>query len=386
MEFYEFIEELPRDSEICFFIGSGFSKRYANAPSWEGLLKNIAKNRKIDFDTFVEKYKDNKNDLALIAEKLEEDIKNTTKDIDEEIIKKETINILNNIHENVNYISDEMLLFKQLMEKTSIIVTTNYDKILETLMRDFNPDIHVSQPNKIDENKKSIYKIHGCISDKESIVIKKSDYEKFKTKKYLQSKLLTSFVEKPVIFVEYSMNDENIKKIIFDLIQSFDEDNLNEIKNKWLFVEYAENEKDIIFEKKEIALDGNVKIEINTAKTDNYEKIYKQILTIWYDKGIFLDKIENKIMIIERLISQYVNKTIEEDILREKIKKIVLEIQNSEKSNENERNIYSNFETLINSLEMLIALEMAMKDKYSRKEVMNLFKSTKKNLYKMMEK
>ena len=50
-----------------------------------------------------------------------------------------------------------------------------------------------------------IYKIHGCISNPDSLIINESDYSNFYSKgKYLAAKLMTIFMEYPIIFVGYS--------------------------------------------------------------------------------------------------------------------------------------------------------------------------------------
>ncbi len=69
-----------------------------------------------------------------------------------------------------------------------------------------------------------IYKIHGCVSDIDSIVITKSDYDFFiKKKKFLSAKLLTFFNEHPLIFVGYSASDPNIQAILSDIDEALPE-------------------------------------------------------------------------------------------------------------------------------------------------------------------
>lgn len=61
-------------------------------------------------------------------------------------------------------------------------------------------------------------KIHGSSKEPESIIITNEDYVEFyKRKKYISAKLLTYFVEHPLFFIGYSINDENIKAILSDI-------------------------------------------------------------------------------------------------------------------------------------------------------------------------
>lgn len=57
-----------------------------------------------------------------------------------------------------------------------------------------------------------IYKIHGSMDNPESMVLEEADYVKLaETQDYLAAKLLTIFMEYPIIFIGYSLNDPDIK-------------------------------------------------------------------------------------------------------------------------------------------------------------------------------
>ncbi|HDD6904891.1 TPA: SIR2 family protein, partial [Staphylococcus aureus] len=96
------------------------------------------------------------------------------------------------------------------------IITTNYDNLLEEIF----PDYEVINGQQIIKEKKAtdighILKIHGSIDNPSSLVISKKDYEEFNSKQiYLIAKLFTYFVEHPIIFIGYSLNDSNIKSIL----------------------------------------------------------------------------------------------------------------------------------------------------------------------------
>ena len=65
-----------------------------------------------------------------------------------------------------------------------------------------------------------IYKIHGSVQNPESIVINKADYQKFHDKgKYLAAKLMTIFMEYPIIFIGYSISDSDIQAILSDVVE-----------------------------------------------------------------------------------------------------------------------------------------------------------------------
>ena len=77
------------------------------------------------------------------------------------------------------------------------IITTNWDIFLEQLFPDYRKyigqnELLFSNPQEIGE----IYKIHGCASRPESLVLTSDDYAAFHEKNpYLAAKLITVFVE-----------------------------------------------------------------------------------------------------------------------------------------------------------------------------------------------
>ncbi|TFJ89935.1 SIR2 family protein [Lentibacillus salicampi] len=53
-----------------------------------------------------------------------------------------------------------------------------------------------------------LYKIHGCITDPDNIVIASSDYSNFRSNaKLFSAKLLTLISKNPVIFIGYSISE-----------------------------------------------------------------------------------------------------------------------------------------------------------------------------------
>ncbi|WP_195659093.1 SIR2 family NAD-dependent protein deacylase [Blautia wexlerae] len=84
-----------------------------------------------------------------------------------------------------------------------------------------------------------IYKIHGSVQNPESIVINKADYQKFYDKgKYLAAKLMTIFMEYPIIFIGYSISDSDIQAILSDVVECLPLDKIETLQKKFIFVEY----------------------------------------------------------------------------------------------------------------------------------------------------
>jgi hypothetical protein len=120
------------------------------------------------------------------------------------------------------------------------VITTNYDTFFETIFEGYNTfvgqdELVFSQLQGIAE----IYKIHGSIESADSIVINREDYNRFREKgKYLAAKLMTIFMEYPIVFIGYSITDPDIRAILADLVQCLPKDRLSLLKNRFMFVEY----------------------------------------------------------------------------------------------------------------------------------------------------
>ncbi len=105
---------------------------------------------------------------------------------------------------------DELQYLVQNQNKFAGVITTNYDSILENIFKDFT--VLVGQDSLLLANTLNIFeifKIHGCSTNPNSIILNEMDYENFDRKlKYLSAKLLTIFVEHPIIFIGYGLGDD----------------------------------------------------------------------------------------------------------------------------------------------------------------------------------
>jgi hypothetical protein len=123
------------------------------------------------------------------------------------------------------------------------IITTNYDGFFESVFPDFR--VYVSEKDLINSQlyyDGEIYKINGSFNDPKSIVIHSKDYEnREKYSKYLASKLLTLFVEYPIIFIGYSINDADLLRILKDLYICLNDEQKKSLRDNLLFIDYTDN-------------------------------------------------------------------------------------------------------------------------------------------------
>jgi len=291
------------------FIGSGLSKRYLdNYPSWEQLLDRLRETIGISKPAYAAKQHEiksqnpnisqgklNQKMASYLQEKLLHKIENDSINVGDIFTEEENSNCINS---GVDYFkmlvakmlteytvkadkSAELKLLQKISEKISMVFTTNYDLFLQNeIFKDFK--VYESQDKyyfRTNNGYGELYKIHGCINDPNGIIICEKDYEKFESSlKLVSSKLLNALMDCPIIFLGYSLEDENIKKIMTDFVSSFDNAILQDIKKYIILVVYEEGQENLIEGEKQFADDGSGKsITLTTIKTDNFEKLYEHI-------------------------------------------------------------------------------------------------------------
>lgn len=291
------------------FIGTGISLRYLeNSYSWENLLKTISNN--ISGNTFH--FQDLKNqaysnenksyDYAKIATTLEKELDSvaeyesgTTKpDYIDQINKVYYDSMEKGVHTSRLKIYITQLLselkykeemrsevdkLKKARKNIACIVTTNYDKLIEDVFH-FNPlignDILLSNPYG------SVYKIHGGVDDHNSIIITSDDYKEFNNKyDLIRAQLISLFIHNPIIFLGYSISDNNIKQILETIFSYVDyTDELSEkIRSNFLLVEHKSGSYNSEIIEHDININRTV-IRINKLITDDYCQLYEALANI----------------------------------------------------------------------------------------------------------
>ncbi|MFA7239869.1 MAG: SIR2 family protein [Sulfuricellaceae bacterium] len=245
MPYPEYIKQRTESVRNCLaelgcqpiiFAGAGLSRRYINGPSWIELLEAITKlNPQV------------KDSIAFLYQKY-----GNLLEVGEQLIPyfhawawaegKDNFDsglFSPNIHQSefvkyfvAKYVTDMTPddLSKSLSAALKIeieqlrvirphsIITTNYDTLCETIYPDYTRIVGQKIIRASGISVGEIFKIHGCVTDYKEIVLTTSDYSSWTNKKkYLSAKLLTYFLEHPVLIVGYGAQDPNVLAILKDI-------------------------------------------------------------------------------------------------------------------------------------------------------------------------
>ena len=310
----KYIENMK--SRPIFFIGSGFSQRYINSPTWHTLLNILVEENpeiKRPMQYFIQEHD---GDFAKIASELvdyyheyawENHDNNSlfpsflfdsaSRSI---YLKYKIVSILRDLMEGLDIENHKFNVEIDLIKRLSpqAIITTNYDCLLETLY----PKYEAIVGQQVIQQKKStdigyILKIHGSVEDCESIVIEQHDYDNFFEKQiYLIAKLFTYFMEHPIIFIGYSLNDDNIKSILYNVKQIIDAKTEPMIENMW-FIDWNKEPipPDSTPQKeKSIPVGKGESVRVNYIQLHTYEKLYEALYQDSVDIE-FLKKIQETV-------------------------------------------------------------------------------------------
>lgn len=285
---YGFNKLSKLNQKPVLFVGSGLSQRYLKSPTWWGLLEKISEELEID-ESLLERW--TSDNYEEIAERLEaicfttlkkesllesDDIRRPFRELIAQILNEYTV-------DNSEYEKEISILGGIDYQK---LITTNYDSLLEKSVFNIeNEEIYIHNDNLFssETKNKKLYKIHGSIDKPSSMIITKSDYDQFFEKsKYIYSKLLTMFVESPIIFLGYSLSDRNIKDILTTLTATLSQKDLKQFQERVYIVSYSSDDKPEYFlEKEDLPLLNGSSLKVNIFYLRNsYLDLYKVLRQI----------------------------------------------------------------------------------------------------------
>jgi SIR2-like domain len=244
------------DRAPFLFVGAGLSRRYLRLDGWVDLLKRMANLVGRPYAYYATKAN---NDLAGIASLIAGDFHEiwwnspdyassrdefgdslTTLEGPLKVeVAKYTRNATVNIPDSGTPEGHELKMLSAAAIDGAI--TTNYDGLLERVFPEYHTyvgqdDLLFSSTQGVGE----IYKIHGSASHPESLVLTSHDYDRFNERNpYLAAKLLTIFVEHPVLFLGYSLSDPNVTNILTSVARVLTTENLSRLQDHLFFVNWS---------------------------------------------------------------------------------------------------------------------------------------------------
>ncbi len=283
------------------FIGSGLSRRYLNAPDWEGLLRKVCElafdGDEYAFPGYMGRAKTavdrgEASSLYPYVATIMED------DVDKELLSGDRFSGFRLRHRDalLDKASPMRVLVSEIvgsygfvdcpeteslraagLEKVSGIITTNYDSLCETLFPEFEcyvgeEDLLFRDPSFAQE----IYKIHGSANDPSSMVLTEADYMRFsKKEKYLAAKLLTIFAEYPVIFLGYSLQDENVRSILASVAECVGLDRVDLLAGRMIFVQRSKTGASSVGTHSMVF--GSQQVSMTRVEVDDFSVVYDAI-------------------------------------------------------------------------------------------------------------
>lgn len=276
-----------------FFVGSGLTRRYLDLPNWESLLKHFAE--KLSSDPFsYQSYSDKANkDLPTIGTLIEKDYNEKWYSTPE--FRTNNNEVFDAVHngcspfkaEVAHFISQSSIHKKEYIEEIESLrsltdsnisgfITTNYDNFLESITQNYK--VYTGQEELIFspiQEIAEIFKIHGTITNPKSLVLTQKDYQEFNSKsKYLAAKLMTIFMEYPIIFIGYSLTDSNIQNILTSMVECLSEENIQKLQHRFIFVKRNEAYPNSIHIGEHSQTINGHQIFMTRLETANYKLIY----------------------------------------------------------------------------------------------------------------
>ncbi|WP_316023490.1 SIR2 family protein [Actinomyces sp. MRS3W] len=291
---YDFLSShLKTMAAPYLFIGSGISRRYADLPDWEGLLRYFAAFTSKSYEYYRGRAKGN---LPKTASEISEEFyevwwsdkrfsdsraryHNVVTDTSS-ALKIEVARYFEEALEGFTPPADYATEFK-LLQSANIegVITTNFDRLMTIVYPDYTiftgqDELLFAEPQGIAE----IYMIHGSSQRPTSLVLTGEDYDDFQERDaYLAAKLMTIFVEHPILFLGYSLSDSNILEILRSLVKAMRGVSASKLKDRLLFVSWDANASPKV---------DNRTIQIEGGQIEAFEIVVPDFIDVFRALGI----------------------------------------------------------------------------------------------------
>jgi len=273
------------------FVGAGLSRRYLGLDGWEALLRRLAGLTGQRYEYYSASAD---GDLPRIASLIAEDLHplwwseerfatsraafdtTTLKHRDSALKAEASLYLADSISRlpMKGKLADELALLRQAV--VDGIISTNFDPLLERLFPEYR--VFVGQERLLFNDAvgiAEIYKIHGSHEDPDSLVLTEADYARFHERNpYLAAKLMTIFVEHPIVFLGYSLSDRNIASILNSIVSCLDSsDAIGRLADRLIFVQWDASATQPTIAPSMIRVDSNP-IPVRTVTVPDFVDVY----------------------------------------------------------------------------------------------------------------
>lgn len=171
-------------------------------------------------------------------------------------------------------LSSEVLALQKI--RPNSIITTNFDGLTEAIFPEYTSIVGQKVIRAASMMVGEIFNIHGSIAEPETLVLTTADYDEWTAKKkYLSAKLLTFFLEHPVLIVGYSAQDQNVISILRDIDEILASN--GELVGNIFYVVRDENLTDESAPPREAVLDlrNGKSMRVNCIHAKDFEWVYQ---------------------------------------------------------------------------------------------------------------
>lgn len=277
------------------FVGSGLSRRYLRLEDWATLLQRFAEPLSKPYEYYRAKAN---SDLPSVASLMADEFYDlwwadpafeASREANGKLIavKEDCLKL-----EIAGYVGSKAFEEGQdpnldeevaLLKKSVIdgVITTNWDTFLESTFPDY--EVYVGQEEVLfspSHGVAEIYKIHGCVTNPPSLVLTQSDYDRFNQRNaYLAARLLTTFVDHPIIFIGYSLSDANIIDILGQVVSCLSTENANRLADRLIFLQRDSAGLGDMLEYSVLQL-GTHTLPITLVRTNDFRGVFGALASI----------------------------------------------------------------------------------------------------------
>ncbi len=217
------IKETAENGDLAIFMGAGLS-RFLDCMSWKDLAVNLTK--KCESENLINNYEQsvlaNSNDFKktiTICNELLKDDKRFMKEMRNSLNDKDVKKYLNGTLKDKAEYEQKLQIYKNLFSLNAIFITTNADRHIDQVFASENIKVKdFGAATELDNN--HLYKIHGSITDKESLVFTVDGYLNRYTNEGFGNFLEKIFATKTVLFIGYGLGEFELLDYLFKSIKS----------------------------------------------------------------------------------------------------------------------------------------------------------------------